>query len=126
METQGIDWVVEQIVGHWFILLFNGGVLVMIRQWFTKEIREAREENREDGEKTREVLGRLLSSTEVDGSKEDDLEAKAAKLAERIDRIEWDWNRFKRAPEAKAITEAIERLEREDHQKKQQQRGTKG
>ena len=119
MEIQGITWAWEQIVGHWLILVLNGGVIVVIRQWFIKGIRE-------DGDKTRKALGRLVSGTEAGDTKEDDLEAKAAKLAERIDRIEWDWNRFKRAPEAKVITEAIERLEREDYQKKQQQRGTKG
>ena len=40
--------------------------------------------------------------------------AKLEELEKRIDRIEWDWNRFKKVPEAKKISEAMERLKTEE------------
>ena len=72
--------------------------------------------------RTAELINRL----EEQAVKLREQDVKLRELEERIDRTEWDWHRFKKAQEAKNISEAIKRLEAEDDQQKRQQIGEKG
>ena len=115
------DWIVGRLddLFVWFVGVAM--LAVLHRFFFSKKLKK------EIMESETKLLKAIERKQDGSDSKSRDVQSRGViELERRIDRVEWDWNRLKRAESAREIAKEIKQLEAEDDAKERRSSGTKG